>query len=258
MDLLTRFSLAAGDPSPVELVNAAGAAPVVLTCEHGGRSLPAALADRAPGPDDMARHIAWDVGAAALARGLSERLGAALAMQSYSRLAIDCNRPRHAADLALAMSDGTAVPFNDNLDQAELDARWDAIHAPFHRAIAGLLDARERVALVAIHSFTPRMRGGPPRAMNAGFLARTDLRLAESLRARLMRVEPGLSVALNEPYCIEDDSDYTIPVHGETRGLPHVLIEVRSDMIEHPAGVARWTSLLTVALADALPRVLGR
>jgi predicted N-formylglutamate amidohydrolase len=250
--------LVAADPVPAELVNAAAPGALVLTCEHGGRALPRALASGAPGPRDMARHIAWDVGAAALARRLAQRLGAPLALQPYSRLVIDCNRPRHAADLAPAVSDGTPVPFNQGLEESELDIRWQTIHQPFHAAVARLLDARSPAALVAVHSFAPRLRGGPPRRMMAGLLARADLRLAEALHAALLAAEPGLAVVLNAPYRIEDDSDYTIPVHGERRGLPHVLIEVRNDLIARPAGVARWTGLLPRAFGEALPRLLGK
>lgn len=250
--------LVSDDPAPLELVNAAASAPLVLTCEHGGRALPRALAPRAPGPRDMARHIAWDVGGAALARALAARLGAPLALQPHSRLVIDCNRPRHAPSLAPAVSDGTPVPFNEGLNEAGLEARWRAIHQPFHAAVAGLLDARGPVALIAVHSFAPRLRGGPPRPMMAGLLARADLRLAEAMRAALLAAEPGLAVALNAPYQIEDDSDYTIPAHGEARGLPHLLLELRNDLIARPAGVARWTDLLARALGEALPRVLGK
>lgn len=252
------FRLAPHDPPPVELANATGRAPLVLTCEHGGRALPAALAGGAPGPRDMARHIAWDVGAAALARGLAARLGAPLALQPYSRLVIDCNRPRHAPDLAPAVSDRTRVPFNEALDAAGIEARWRAVHQPFHAAVSRLLEARGPVALVAVHSFTPRMRGGAPRPMMAGLLARADSRLAESLRAAMLAAEPGLAIALNAPYRIEDDSDYTIPMHAEARGLPHVLLEIRNDLISRPAGVARWTDLLTWALGAVLARALGK
>jgi len=245
------FALDAADPPPVEIVRPRAPRPLVLTCEHGGNALPAHLAGRAPAPADMARHIAWDVGAAAVARGLAARLQAALCLQRYSRLVIDCNRPRHAPDLAPAVSDGTPVPFNATLSEPDLDARWTAIHAPFHAAVAGLLDARPGGALVAVHSFTPRLRGGPPRPMMAGLLVRQDPTLAEALQRALAASAPDAAVVLNQPYAIEDASDYTIPVHAERRGLPHVLIEIRNDLIATPAGVARWTALLADALAPA-------
>jgi predicted N-formylglutamate amidohydrolase len=247
------FALDAVDPFPVEIVGPRAPRPLVLTCEHGGRALPARLAGRAPGAEDMARHIAWDVGAAEVARGLAVRLGAALCLQRYSRLVIDCNRPRHAGDLTPAVSDGTHVPFNAGLAEAERDARWEAIHAPFHAAVAGLLDARPGAALVAEHSFTPRLRGGAPRPMMAGLLVRQDATLGEALMRALAARTPQGAVVFNQPYAIKDDSDYTIPVHGERRNLPHVLVEIRNDLIADAAGVARWTALL----ADALEAATG-
>ena len=102
-----------------------------------------------------------------------------------------------------------------------------------------------------MHSFTPRLRGGAPRPMMAGLLVRQDRTLAEALMRELAARAPEVAVVFNEPYRIEDDSDYTIPVHGERRGLPHVLIEIRSDLIADAAGVGRWTALLADALAAA-------
>lgn len=247
--------LAPNDPPPVEVVGRDARAPVVLTCEHGGRSVPKRLADGAPPPEDMDRHIAWDVGAAELARALADRLRAPLALQPYSRLVVDCNRPRHAPDLTPAISDGSPIPFNQGLDEAGRETRWQAIHQPFHRAVSDLLDRRGPAALVAIHSFTPRMRDGAPRPMAAGLLARRDGALAATMRDAMLARAPGLTVALNAPYRIEDDSDYTIPVHGEGRGLPHVLVEIRNDLIADAPAVQRWADLLAHALDHALPRL---
>ena len=255
----THFALEAGDPSPVEMVGGHKRGSVVLTCEHGGRAIPRALGESAPPAPEMARHIAWDLGAEATARQVAEQLGAPLVIQRYSRLVIDSNRPRHAPDLAPSTSDGTEVPFNRTLDEAGIEARWQAIHAPFHRAVARLLDDRASrpTALVAIHSFTPRLRGGAARPWHVGLLARADTALAEVLAEALGHHAPDALVTFNQPYRIEDDSDYTIPVHGEARGLPHVLVEIRNDLIREPEGAARWGMLLARSIADALPRVLA-
>ena len=146
----------------------------------------------------------------------------------------------------------------EQLSEAEIEARWRAIHQPFRRGVAALLDKRGAAALVAIHSFTPRLRGGPPRPMAVGLLARSDLALPRALQAALQSAVPGEEVVLNAPYRIEDASDYTIPVHGESRGLPHVLVEIRNDLIAEPGGVARWTGLLAGALRAALPSMHER
>ena len=253
------FALEPGAPPPVELVDGDKRGPVVLTCEHGGRAVPRALSASAPPASEMARHIAWDLGAEATARQVAKQLGAPLVIQRYSRLVIDSNRPRHAPDLAPATSDGIGIPFNSAIGEAGLEARWQAIHAPFHRAVARLLEDRvaRPTALVAVHSFTPRLRGGAARPWHVGLLARADMALAEAVAEALGHHAPEALVTFNEPYRIEDDSDYTIPVHGEARGLPHVLVEIRNDLICEPKGATRWGSLLAQSIAEALPRILA-
>lgn len=245
--------LSAHDPTPFTLVNAGGRAPLVLTCEHGGRAVPAGLADAAPPPDDMNRHIAYDVGAAAVARKLAERLDAALALQPYSRLVIDCNRPRHAPDLAPAVSDGSAIPFNEGLDQHALEARWQTIHQPFHRAVANLIAARKKPALLAVHSFTRQLHGGPRRSMAIGLIARKDKTFARRLRDEMTAVRTDLEIVFDAPYQIEDLSDYTIPTHGEANDLPHLLLEIRNDLIADESGVEAMADLLSAALTATLP-----
>ncbi len=252
-DLLTN-----DDPLPVELVQHDGQAPLVITSEHGGRAIPASLADRAPQTDDMARHIAWDIGAADVARGIARQLDAPLALQPFSRLVIDCNRPRHAGDLAPAISDGSLIPFNQNLSDAALETRWRAIHQPFHQAVATLLDRRPSPALIAVHSFTPQLRGQARRRMAIGLLARQDKTLARTLRDEVAKKRPDLEIVLDAPYRIEDSSDYTIPIHGEARRLPHVLIELRHDLIAEPAAAAAFADLLSEALRACLTHVLER
>lgn len=242
-----------GDPAPVQVLRPDGFFPALLVCEHAGRAIPAALGDLGLPDAERARHIGWDIGAGALALALSEALDAPLVAQRYSRLVIDCNRPAHAAGLIPEVSDGTTIPGNAGLTGGARAARLAAIHAPFHEAIARLLDRRP-VPILAIHSFTPALRvGGGPRPWHAGFLSRDPaLSLGPALIAALAQVDPTLELALNEPYRIEDDSDETIPRHAEARGLPHALLEIRQDLIDTPEGRRRWAGLLATALRRAL------
>jgi predicted N-formylglutamate amidohydrolase len=255
----TPFALAPDDPPPVELVGGDRCGPVVLICEHGGRAVPGVLGDSAPPAPEMARHIAWDLGAEATARKMAEQLDAPLVIQRYSRLVIDCNRPRQAPDLAPAISDGTAVPFNSAIGESDIEGRWEAIHAPFHNAVTNLLDDRAAspTALIAVHSFTPHLNGGTARPLHLGLLARADMALAEAMAEALGRYAPDAVIAFNQPYRIEDGSDFTIPTHGEARGLPHVLVEIRNDLICQPEGAARWGALLARSVTEALPRVIA-
>ncbi|MCQ0093574.1 N-formylglutamate amidohydrolase [Roseovarius sp. M141] len=243
------------DPDPVEVVRASGTSLIFLLCEHAGRAVPANLAGLGLDGADMDRHIAWDIGAAATARRLSDLLDAPLVLQRYSRLVIDTNRPLSAPDCIPEISDGTMVPGNAALDAAARAQRYDEIHRPLHDTVAEMLDARAAAGrpsvLVTIHSYTP-VFAGQARPMSVGFLYNRDARLAQALKAALTQIAPDDIIALNAPYAVDDDSDYAIPIHGERRGIPHALIELRNDLISNTAGQRLWAVRLAEALGAAL------
>jgi predicted N-formylglutamate amidohydrolase len=250
-----RALLSQGDPAPVEIVRPSGASPVLLLCEHAGRAVSARLGGLGLDAAEMDRHIAWDIGAAATARRLSDLLDAPLVLQRYSRLVIDPNRPSAAPDCIPEISDGTRIPGNAGLDEAARAQRYDEIHRPLHDAVSDLLDRRAAAGrpgvLVTVHSYTP-VFAGQARAMAVGLLFNRDPKLAQALKAPLERLAPGQTVALNAPYSVDDESDYAIPVHGERRGIPHVLVELRNDLIADAAGQKLWAARLADALGSAL------
>jgi predicted N-formylglutamate amidohydrolase len=239
------------EPGPVSFGNEAGGAAFFLTCDHGGRAIPRRL-DRLGIPEpETFRHIAWDIGIAAVGRLLSARLDAALIVQGYSRLVIDCNRDPSWPAAMPEVSEYTPVPGNVGLSAEARAARVAAIFTPYHDRIRGLLDARShrRTVLVAMHSFTPSFKG-ENRAMEVGMLYNKDARLAGILLDLLCQ-EDDLVVGDNAPYAITDDSDYSVPTHGEQRGLAHVEVEIRQDLIATSAGQEAWAQrfarLLTAA-----------
>ncbi|KUF10947.1 N-formylglutamate amidohydrolase [Pseudoponticoccus marisrubri] len=242
--------LSANDPSPARFFGTEAAGPWLLTCEHAGHAVPQALGDLGLARADLLDHIGWDPGALALAEALADRLGARGVAQPYSRLVIDCNRPAAAPDLMPAISDARLVPGNDGLSEAARAARWEQIHQPYHAAVAAARVGRS--ALVSVHSFTARKQGGAPRTTEIGVLARDGNALFRHLMAGLSEAWPGPVVA-NDPYEIEDDSDYTIPVHAEPHGLPHVLLEVRNDLLADDAGVTRVAAALAGVLKGFTP-----
>jgi predicted N-formylglutamate amidohydrolase len=246
--------LGASDPEPVEIVNPEGGSAFLLVCEHAGRAVPAALRDLGVAAADMDRHIAYDIGAEGLARKLSSMLDAPLVLQRYSRLVIDCNRPFQAADCIVEASDGTRILGNCALSDQDRLVRFEEVHRPFHDAIGRLLDARQRegrrAVLAAIHSFTPRF-ANKDRPWQLGVCFNRDARLGERFMAAFQTANPAICTACNEPYPMDDVSDYTVPVHGEGRGLPHVLLEVRNDQIADHAGQGRWAKLIAPALEEA-------
>ena len=246
--------LGRGDPPPFEIYQPQATGRLLIVCDHASRTIPAALGRL--GLDEAAsrRHIAWDIGAAELARALADRLGATAVLAGYSRLVIDCNRRLDDPSCFVTDADGDRVAGNDGLTPSDVRMRAAACFVPYHRAIDECLrDVRRRglvPALIAIHCFTPSM-GGKQRPWNVGVLWDKDGRIPQRLLERL-RAEPGLVVGDNQPYSGRHPADYTVDRHAESAGLPHVCIEVRQDQLTEPSGVARWASLLERALAPIL------
>jgi predicted N-formylglutamate amidohydrolase len=241
------------EAEPVILTNEGGGSIFFLTCDHGGRAIPRRLGRLGLAERDTNRHIAWDIGIAAVGRLLSAALDAALIVQTYSRLVIDCNRDPFVPSSIPESSEDIAIPGNRDLGDAERAIRRDAIFRPYHERIAAALDRRQRegrtTVLVALHSFTPVFRN-VQRPWHVGVLFNRDARLARPL-LRLLHDEGDLIVGENEPYRVSDLTDYTVPVHGERRGLPHVEIEIRQDLITDPEGQALWAQRLSRLLPAA-------
>ena len=242
------------DPTPVELIRADSPSPLFLVCEHAGQTVPVALGDLGVTQEVINSHRGWDIGAEALALGLSERLNAPLVMQRYSRLVIDCNRPPESPTAMPEISDGCAIPGNTGLLDRERNARRKAIFEPFDQAVAAGLSSHPRRVALSVHSFTARLsrakHGSEARPWHAGFVARKDKRTQKHLRDHIAGAAPDLITALNQPYQIEDETDWFIPVHAERRGLAHCLIEIRNDGLKTRAGVARFADLLAAAIAS--------
>ena len=247
--------LGAGDPAPFEILHPRGRSPWLFTVDHAGQAIPRALGDLGLAPGEIDRHIGWDIGIAGVARRLAAGLDAWTILQAYSRLVIDCNRPLESPTLIVERSDGTAIPANAGLDPQARAARVLDIFLPYHARIVEALDLRSAHArptlLVTLHSFTPAMNGSA-RPWHCGVLYHRDTRLAHALRDAL-RDEGDLVVGDNQPYAVSDSSDYAIPVHGEGRGLAHVEIEIRQDLIADADGQAAWASRLA-RLFQALER----
>lgn len=249
--------LAADEATAFTLERPDGPSPWVLLCDHASPAIPRALGDLGLGAADLTRHIAWDIGIAAVTRQLAAALGATAVLQNWSRLVVDCNRPPQAEDAIATHSDGIFIPGNLHLDAAAVAARRAAIFEPYHAAIRQLLDARSAAArptrLLMMHSFTP-VHGGIARPWQIGVLHGRDARLATILLAAL-REDPALVVGDNQPYDVSDSTDYAVPVHGEARGLPHVELELRQDLIDAPAGQQAWARRLQVLLQDCEARI---
>ncbi|MCG6868524.1 MAG: N-formylglutamate amidohydrolase [Gammaproteobacteria bacterium] len=248
------------DPAPVETFNAAGSGHAVLVCDHASNRVPERLGTLGLEPDLLTDHIGWDPGAADVAHRLAEHLDSPLVLSGYSRLVIDCNRPLGNAESIAERSAGVFIPGNRGLSPLERSIRIDALFRPYHGAIVELLDGRSHrpTVLISIHSFTPVLNGRL-RPWHIGISHWCDQRLAALLIGALRRTG-DFTIGDNEPYPIENNIDYTIPFHGEGRGLPSVMIEIRQDEILTSAGAAAWAARLAAAyclIEVEIPRLFG-
>jgi predicted N-formylglutamate amidohydrolase len=245
--------LAGDEPPPFEIANAGGASPLVLICDHASNRVPRALHHLGLAPAPLREHIAWDIGAADVARRLARRFDAPLALTNYSRLVIDCNRALGDPTSIPAESDGIAVPGNRGLSQGERLQRAETLFKPYHDAVARLLAQKaERgppPAVVSIHSFTPVFQR-TRRPWHVGVLWNEDRRLAIPLMETLGG-SADVSVGDNEPYSARDGIGYTIAVHAESAGLPHVALEIRQDLIATAGGAEKWAGIIGEALGAA-------
>ena len=225
----------------------------LVTCDHASNRVPAEIGGGSLGigPQDMARHIAWDVGAGGLAEALGRLLDSPVIATDFSRLVIDPNRGEEDPTLVMKLYDGTIIPGNRQVAAAEVERRLALLHRPYHAALARLAARAADTVIVAVHSFTPCLKGRAQRPWQVGVLyAEADARLSRPLIARLQAV-PGLCVGDNEPYAgyLPDDA---IDRHALQMGRHNVLIEVRNDLIGDQAGQLAWAVLLAGVLAEVL------
>lgn len=245
--------MATSGDAAVTTINTDGASAFVLVCDHASNRLPAKYGGLGLGAEEMSSHIAWDPGALAVCRALSGLLDAPVIASNVSRLIIDCNRELSAPDLIRTFSETVPISANENLNAEERHYRITHFYQPFHDAIDALLGRRagRETVLVCMHSFTPVYRG-LARPWPIGIIHGADPRFSESLRRALEAAMPGLGIGWNEPYSAADGVTLTLERHGDARGLPATMIEIRNDGIADERGSAHWAGILARALTDAV------
>lgn len=243
--------------SAVTVLNERGTSPYLLICEHASNYIPTSYDSLGLATEDLERHIAWDPGAADLARRLSATLDAPLFLSGYSRLLIDCNRPLRSPGSIPVRSEDTNIPGNRELTPTEKSRRAATYFLPFHERIARFLDDRLAAGrpsiILSVHSFSPIYLGAR-RIWHVGVLYGQAKALASKLIQRL-ETDPKLIVGDNEPYKINPDDDYTVPIHGDARDIPAVLLEVRNDLLVHASDIEAWATRITETLC---PRTSSR
>jgi predicted N-formylglutamate amidohydrolase len=251
--------LGADEPPPFAEQNGEGRSNFIIAVDHAGARIPRRLGNLGMPASELKRHIAWDIGALAVARQVATALDAPLVAQNYSRLVIDCNRDPLVASSIPTKSEATEIPGNIGLSDDDIAARRAEIFDPYHNRLRALLDARRAAGrptiLVSQHTMTDTYHG-VRREMHGAVLYNRDRRFAGLVLDSLRR-EPNLIIADNEPYFVSDETDYTIPRHGEAHGLPHVEIEIRQDLVSDAAGQTEWARRIAAALQAAEQVLLG-
>jgi predicted N-formylglutamate amidohydrolase len=228
---------------------------LILLCDHAGNAFPEGYGTLGLEPAQLQRHIAYDIGAAAITRRLAAMLGVPAVMTHYSRLLIDPNRGMDDPTLIMRLSDGAVVPGNRVLPDEERRTRIDRFYRPYHTAVADVVASCTATgiapAILSIHSFTESWKQ-VPRPWHAGVLWDRDPRLAQPLIDAL-HAEGDLIVGDNQPYHggLEGDTMWT---HGTSNGLAHCIIEVRQDLIRDEAGQTAWSTRLARLMRGLLDR----
>ncbi len=240
---------------PFRVLNTGGRSPIVLICDHASNRMPSGYGDLGLPEAERRRHIAWDIGAAAICELLAARFDAPAILSEVSRLVVDCNRHFTDASLTPAISDGTQVPANQNLSEDERRRRWEQFHQPYHQAVEDVIvrkfAGKQEPIVVSIHSMTPVMKG-IARPWQIAMCWQEDERLSRPM-LHALRARGDIVVGDNEPYSLDRSEDYSVPVHAMRRGLKHLQVEFRQDEVAEPDGQQRWATIF----GDCLKVVLG-
>lgn len=237
---------------PFHIIGQNRASRILLTCDHAANTVPDTICggDLGLAAADMARHIAYDVGAAGVTEMLADLLDAPAILSNFSRLVIDPNRGEDDPTLLMKLYDGTIIPGNRHADLAEREHRLNTCYRPYHIAQAEMAARHDNPLIVSIHSYTPQLNGYAPRPWHIGILYGDDARYSTPLIARLEQ-EPDLCVGENEPYGghLEGDS---MDRHAIAHGRANTLIEIRNDLIETEDQQMAWAKRLAPILTEVL------
>ncbi len=227
----------------------------VLFCDHASNHVPAGLNRLGLPPAELARHIAWDIGAGGITAILSDLLDAPAILCATSRLVIDCNRQLESRELIPEISDGTPIPGNRGLSADARKARIGRWFTPYHEAVDAVLTARAASGVapmvLSIHSMAASMAGFL-RPWKIALSSHRDRSWTEPMLASLRR--PGdAMVGDNQPYALDPAVDFSIPHHAMRRNFPYLQVEFRQDEVAETAGQENWARRFAQALAEVKP-----
>ena len=232
---------------PFEHIEPRGNSSLFIFGDHASRYIPPELSDLGLEGDDLTRHIAWDIGTESIIRNLCGHFSCGGQLAGVSRLVIDLNRDPDAQGLIPVDSDGTIIPGNQNLSATERQSRIDQYYVPYHDALGVALDRLDAPLVLSLHSFTPKPLLGERRKTDIGLLVKHDFDTAHLFRDHLNQIAPHFNVGINKPYSAYD-LNYTIDAHVGPRGIRHLAVEMRQDLVGDDVDVARMTKLLIDSL----------
>ncbi|MFT2110925.1 N-formylglutamate amidohydrolase [Marinomonas sp. 2405UD68-3] len=238
--------------SPAEQVNLTGTSDILLICEHASHFIPESFSNLGLTEEECLSHIGWDIGAADLAKKLSQQLDASLILQRYSRLLYDCNRPPNELSAIPPLSEVTVIPGNSGLTAEQRDYRVQRVYQPFHEAIDTHIKDRKkagrRTIIVTIHSFTPTFKG-QVRTVELGVICDEGNDYAKRFYQQAQALSQH-DIRINEPYGPSDPVLHMVTRHGTDNHIPNVMLEVRNDLIKHANGQQEWAQLIGTALSQ--------
>ena len=228
---------------------------LIIICDHASNAIPPGLGKLGLSGAVLEQHIAWDIGAARVAATLAAHFEVPAVFCGVSRLVIDCNRiPSDPASVP-AEVDGIRIPGNQRLSAQAKSERLTQWFRPYHDAVAEVMDTAVGTVgdpvVLSVHSMTPE-RNGVPRPWPVALSSHEDKRLSTPMLAAL-RKHVDLPVGDNEPYALDPAEDYSVPEHAMKRGLRHLQVEFRQDLVADDAGVEQWATIFAAALKDVLP-----
>ena len=251
-------ALKAHRPESFEILPSESKAGVLLCAEHAGAFVPPRLRQMGLPDDELRRHIGWDIGIGETVRRLHAATGLPAILGQISRLVVDLNRPVTSDECIIEFSDGTPIPANQNLSGGERSARISEYYFPFHRALNGLIAEHRPKILLCLHSFTPKLRtAGWLRPWSCGVLFDRQTDLGRACISHLER-RGDIIVGENQPYRVDHDCDQPVPLHGELKGVPTLLLEIRNDLIADEAGQDGWAGIIADLVSQCLAGGPGR
>ena len=223
---------------------------LLILCDHASYYIPKKYKNLGVDIDDVKKHIGWDIGALKVAKKVVNKVNGTLIYSGYSRLLIDCNRSLKSKGAFIKKSENISIPGNDRITKKEKLNRARKYYFPYHNKIDRIINEKLKnnivPILISIHSFTP-VYFEKRRPWHIGLLQRADTRLSSIFKKEIKKYKK-INLGINQPYKLDLAGDFTVPFFSESYGLPHILIEIKQDLLLKNNSVNFWSNLISKIL----------